>query len=56
MVTTLVALAILAQGTSLYNGQPLAGSGGSVASWGGGKIEETAETSLVARASLTARA
>ena len=52
MVTTLVALAILAQGTSIYNGQPLAGSGGSVASWGGGKIEETAETSLAGGRSL----
>ena len=52
MVTTLVALAVLAQGTSIYNGQPLAGSGGSVVSWGGGKIEETAETSLAGGRSL----
>ncbi|MDQ2986710.1 MAG: PKD domain-containing protein [Armatimonadota bacterium] len=52
MVTTFLALAVLAQGPSLYNGQPLANSGGSVVSWGGGKIEETAETSLAGGRSL----
>ena len=52
MVTTFLAMAVLAQGTSLYNGQPLANSGGSVVSWGGGKIEETQETSLAGGRSL----
>jgi len=52
MVTTLLALAVLAQGPSLYNGQPLANSGGSVVSWGGGKIEETTEASLAGGRSL----
>ena len=37
----------LAQTGSLYNGQPLVNSGGKIASWGGGKIEESKDTSLV---------
>jgi hypothetical protein len=45
-------MTVLAQGASIYNGQPLANSGGSVVSWGGGKIEETAETSLAGGRSL----
>lgn len=52
MVTTLLAMAVLAQGPSLYNGQPLANSGGSVVSWGGGRIEETGEASLAGGKSL----
>lgn len=52
MVTTFLAIAVLSQGTSLYNGQPLANSGGSVLSWGGGKAEETNETSLAGGRSL----
>jgi hypothetical protein len=52
MVTTFLAMAVLAQGSSLYNGQPLANSGGSVVSWGGGKIEETSEASLAGGRSL----
>jgi hypothetical protein len=52
MVTTILAMAVLAQGQSLYNGQPLANSGGSVVSWGGGKIEETGEASLAGGRSL----
>lgn len=52
MVTTILAIAVLAQGPSLYNGQPLANSGGSVVSWGGGKIEETNEASLAGGRSL----
>lgn len=45
-------MAVLAQGPTLYSGQPLVNSGGSVVSWGGGKIEETAEASLAGGRSL----
>jgi hypothetical protein len=42
----------LAQTGSIYNGQPLVNSGGKIASWGGGKIEESKDTSLVGGQSL----
>jgi hypothetical protein len=52
IITTVLAMTVMAQGTGIYNGQPLANSGGSIVSWGGGKIEETGETSLAGGRSL----
>jgi hypothetical protein len=52
IVTTLLAMTAMAQGPGIYTGQPLASTGGGVVSWGGGKIEETAETSLAGGRSL----